>query len=64
MKDFMDVNEASQCVPHSTRTITECCRKTELIPGELPPLKAHKNVQGRWIITAADLQAWMEAQLS
>ena len=63
MEPYMHLDKAAELVPFKEQQLAKCCRKTVAVPGELPPLPASKDLNGRWVVKASDLQAWMEAQL-
>ena len=64
MEPYMHLDKAAELVPFKEQQLAKCCRKTVAVPGEMPPLPASKDLNGRWVVKASDLQAWMEAQLS
>lgn len=64
MEPYMHLDKAAELVPFKEQQLAKCCRKTVAVPGEMPPLPASKDMNGRWVVKASDLQAWMEAQLS
>ena len=64
MEPYMHLDKAAELVPFKEQQLARCCRKTVAVPGEMPPLPASKDLNGRWVVKASDLQAWMEAQLS
>ena len=64
MEPYMHLDKAAELTPFKEQQLAKCCRKTVAVPGEMPPLPASKDMNGRWVVKASDLQAWMEAQLS
>ena len=64
MERFMHLAEAAALTPFKEQQLARCCWKTVAVPGEMPPLPASKDLNGRWVVKASDLQEWMEAQLS
>lgn len=64
MEQYMHLDKAAELTPFKEQQLAKCCRKTVAVPGEMPPLPASKDLNGRWVVKASDLQDWMEAQLS
>ncbi len=64
MEPYMHLDKAAELTPFKEQQLAKCCRKTVAVPGEMPPLPASKDLNGRWVVKASDLEAWMEAQLS
>ena len=64
MDSYMHLDKAAELTPFKEQQLARCCRKTVAVPGEMPPLPASKDLNGRWVVKASDLEAWMEAQLS
>ena len=64
MERYMHLDQAAALTPFKEQQLARCCRKTVAVEGEAPPLRASKDLNGRWVVKASDLEAWMEAQLS
>ena len=64
MEPYMHLDKAAELTPFKEQQLARCCRKTVAVEGEMPPLPASKDLNGRWVVKASDLRAWMEAQLS
>ena len=64
MEPYMHLDKAAELTPFKEQQLARCCRKTVAVEGEMPPLPASKDLNGRWVVKASDLEAWMEAQLS
>ena len=64
MERYMHLDQAAALTPFKEQQLARCCRKTVAVEGEAPPLRASKDLNGKWVVTESDLRAWMEAQLS
>ena len=64
MERWMHLREAAEQTPFEKEALAKACRRTVAVEGEAPPLRASKDLNGRWVVKASDLQAWMEEQLS
>lgn len=61
---WMTAKEASEVVPFSEITLKRCMKRAKPVEGELPPLRAKKDPQGRWIVTDKALEDWMNQVLT